>query len=152
MTLTLETALANLGAGDTLTRVKAIADLSTVPDDARPRVAALLRESSAPEMVRVWAAIALAHIRDDEPGIACEALRTALLASEPSVRRAALHALGTLGVAAAIKDIAAHLHDHQEVPGAWFDDDCRPSQAAESALRQIGTPEALALLADRAAG
>lgn len=87
MALALEAALANLGADDTLTRVQATTDLSTVPDDARPRVAALLRES-----------------------------------------------------------IPAHLHDHQEVPDAWFDDDCRPSQAAESALRQIGTPEAQAFL------
>ena len=61
-------------------------------------------------------------------------------------------ASGVMVAEQSIGDISAHLDDHQEVRGAWFEDDCRPSQAAESALRQIGTPEALALLAGRAAG
>lgn len=67
--------------------------------------------------------------------------------ASPAVRWAALHGLGALGADAAVPTIRRHLCDEGEVPGAWFEDDCRVSHAAAAALRRIGTEEAMRALA-----
>ncbi len=138
--------LADLGASEIEKRVRAVARLAQDPEAARPALAALIADSLSKPMARVWAAIATSQILDDSNGSVAKALTIALDAHEAVVRWSALVALGSIKAESAVEKIANHLGDHEEIPEAWFEDDCKPSQAATKALEAIGTPLALSLL------
>lgn len=129
-------------------RVDAIEKLARQPDDARPKLAAILVDVRSGTRARIWAMIALCQVGGDAGNVAVQALVRCVDDSEAAVRRSAIDVLGHLGVASAASRIAAHLSDHEAVKEGWFDDDSTPSQAAGRALKAIGTPEALALLAE----
>jgi hypothetical protein len=142
----------DLGSPNIEKRVAAIAGLRENPTDSRTGLAALVVDPAASEIARVWAAIAIAQIGDDVDRCTSAALIGALASSAPAVRWSSLHALGQLHAEHAVPAIANCLHDDSEVVGAWFDDDCRVSQAAQAALREIGTSEALHALDKASAG
>ncbi len=140
--------IASLAAPDVSVRVSAIASLAKDPDAARPRLVTLIQDDQAPAVARVWGMIALCQLPSDGAAAATDALLACLDAPEPIVRRSAIETLGRLGACAAVWRIADHLNDDAEVAEAWFDDDSTPAHAARRALESIGTPDALALLAD----
>lgn len=144
MTLDLRSKLAS---PDISVRLEAVAELAREPDVARPLVAALLVDSDAPVIARVWAMLTICLIKDDSQGLAARALVQSLNAVEGIVRRCAIETLGKLKVDWAVAQIADHLTDHETIDGAWFDDDSTPSEAARCALETIGTPEAVKVLA-----
>lgn len=136
---------AALGSPDISVRMESVAELTRMPDLARPLVAAVLVEPDAPVLARVWAMITICLIKDDSEGRVARALVQSLGAAEGIVRRCALEALGQLKVAGAVAQIAEHLTDHEAIAG--FGDDSTPAEAARCALESIGTPEAARLLA-----
>jgi len=138
--------LAALGSPDISVRIETIASLAQQSYAARPALAALIADPVVPVLTRVWAMIAVCHVRDDDRELTSRAIVQSLSAAEAIVRRSALETLGTLQVGWAVARIADHLNDNEPIPEAWFDDSATPSQAARRALETIGTPEALELL------
>lgn len=127
-------------------RVDAIEELARQPNEARPKLAAILVEPESGTLARVWAMIALCQIGCDVDDVAEQALVFCVDDPVVAVRRCAIDALGHLRVEAAVTRIAGRLGDHNAVEEAWFSDDSTPSQAARRALEAIGSPEALATL------
>jgi len=138
--------LEELGHPSTEKRVAALAHLSERPTEARSGLVALISNVQATDIARVWAAIGIGQLGDDESKSASVALVAVLHSGPPVVRWSAIHALGGLRAEHAVTAIANHLLDHDEIKGAWFEDDCKVSHAAEAALRQIGTVAALLAL------
>jgi HEAT repeat protein len=128
-------------------RVDTIEKLARQPIDARPKLAAILVEPTCGIRARVWAMIALCQVGCDAGDVAEQALVRCVNDPEAVVRRSAIDVLGHLRIGTAVPSIAAHLNDHDPIEEAWFEDHSTPSQAAKRALRTIGSPEALALLA-----
>lgn len=136
-----------LASSDVAVRIDAIANLARQPDVARSLLAVSLTASGTSTLAKVWAMIALCHIRDDEAHAASTAVVQCLQDPDAVVRRSAIETLGALGASWTVTAIAAKLVDHASVPDAWFDDNSSPSQAAQRVLQSFGSPEALAALA-----
>lgn len=143
--------IADLSSPDIPTRVHAMFSLCEDPERAEPALVAELRNATAAPVGRQWAALTLGRLQRNASG-AVDALRSALDAPDVDLRIAVLRALGQLRAAEAVPEIAARLGDTEESAIAWFEDEATPAGMARTALEQIGTPDALALLTRGATG
>jgi HEAT repeat protein len=135
-----------LASPDVSVRIETIADLARSPKTARPLLAAIVVDASAPIVARIWAMIGMSQVRDEDDGVVVQALVQVLDAPEVILRRCSIETLGNLKVERAVAKIAEHLTDDEAIPEAWFEDTLTPAQAARQALKTIGTPAAIAAL------
>lgn len=140
--------VAKLASSELADRVAALGALAAHGSDAFDDVVTLLRDEAADPFGRVWAIHALGPMATERWSDIVAVLLPLTDDPSPAVRWAALHKLGVLEADAAVPTIRRHLSDEGEVPGAWFEDDCRVSHAAAAALRRIGTEEAMRALAE----
>jgi HEAT repeat protein len=137
-----------LASSDFEIRLRAIEELTRRPDDARRELAVILSDVSIGVHARVWAMIALLRVGCEADPSVVQSLMLCIDDAAPVVRRSAIEVVGHLKVEEAVGKVADHLSDHDPIESAWFDDDSTPAQAARRSLLAIGSPEAIALLAD----
>jgi len=134
----IRTKLAALGSDSIDDRARAVAELRDCGMDALPDLVDLLGSPDASIAARVWAMIAIGQLGPSATSAAHASLVRSLADESPTVRRAAIRAMGQLRDVAASREIAKLISDHTLDPSAWFDDDCTVSQAAEETLRALG--------------
>jgi HEAT repeat protein len=138
--------LRDLSSPDMNVRVGALTKLETSGPTVVTHLAAFLSSPEGSETQRVWAAIALCRTGDDARNNARSAAVLALSSRSAAIRRASLELLGRVGDDSVIHVIVAHLDDDEVATAAGFEDDRSVAEAARSALRAMGTPQAAAAL------
>jgi len=129
--------------GDFDARLKALAAFAEAGPSGLGRLSEVVQDTVRSVTARIWATQAIAHIgKDDKKHTARTALTILLSESDPSLRRAALNALGNLKDESVIPLIVGYLNDNTEDESAWFEDDCTVGHAAAKALETIGTTTA----------
>jgi HEAT repeat protein len=129
-----------LGSESTEVRVQALIDVQNSGPTVLPDLLAILERNDASLITLVWTMLAIGQFGPAVADQAHSGLVNCLAAVSPTVRRAAIRALGQLRDSHAIDHIAALTSDDTLDPSAWFDDDCTVAQAAVATLADLRQP------------
>lgn len=133
---------AKLSHPDIGVRISALREVAGCGAGALGVLAGILRDPETSPIAKAWAIMGLGYVGETGRSEAISELLAAADNESAAVRWAALHQLGHLRAAEAVPIIVKYLADHAEVPGAWFEDDCRVSHAAAEALQRIEAVDA----------